>query len=339
MIRDERRSARLLFADELADGAVGDSALAGIELEEAVRATRVPSAATRAFQVRALARGRLGYEHDVVEPMLAARGAVLGERAAGGPPRFLLRVDGFPHHLAWDEPDRYGTERFARAAEVLRAAEVPWLCPVLPRVPQHPLDPGQSAWRPHSDAEREALVGLRHDGVAFALHGLDHRARGVRGRGGKHAELAGLRAKALADRIDAGLGALRETALHAPALVAPWDAFDAEQYPLLAERFDVIAGGPGSLRRLGFHRTPLWRGDAVYLPAYPPLHGSAAGMLETVDRLRAREARLWIPLAIDWGREAEDDFAGLQRLATRLHGHAGSWHDFFAAVDLSRIGP
>ena len=100
--------------------------------------------------------------------------------------------------------------------------------------------------------------------------------------------------------------------------VPPFNRFDASQYDLLAERFDVVCGGPESVAMLGYHRTPLWRGQAVYMPAYEPFYGRAAAVTEAVDRAVAAQAALWIPVVLHLSWEADSDWADLKRLALRL---------------------
>jgi peptidoglycan/xylan/chitin deacetylase (PgdA/CDA1 family) len=137
---DGARSARLLFVHELTGGTAESADLDVREAREATRVGRFPGRARRVAQQVAYKLGRLGYEGNVAGRLMAAREAVLGERA-GGPPRFLVRVDEFPHYRAWDEPERYGTERYERFHEIMRGAGVPYLVAALPRVSHDPLRP------------------------------------------------------------------------------------------------------------------------------------------------------------------------------------------------------
>lgn len=329
MTTDERRSARLLFSAELAAGTVTDAELDRPEVTAAVRSRRISALPGRVAQALALKRGRITVQGDAIEPMLAARAAVLGADAAG-PPRLLVRVDEFPHYLAWDDPDRCGTEPYRRFHAVLRDAGMPYLVAVLPRVAREPLNPGESTWRAHDDDERTELRTLAADGVAFGTHGLDHRTRRVRAR--RHSELCGLDARALRALLDASRSTLALEGLDPAVFVAPYNRFDADQYPALAERFDVVTGGPESVLRMGFQRTPLWRGDAVYLPGYAPFYGTASGMLDAVERLAARGAALWLPVVLHWEWEARDGFAGLKRWAAQFASLARPWGEFLDAI-------
>lgn len=333
MTADERRSARLLFSEELASGALAEAALDRPEVARAVQARRVPSRPGRIAQQVAMRRGRLTFEGASVAPMAAARRAVLGDDAAG-PPRFLVRVDEFPHYRAWDEPARYGTDAFATFHAILRDAGVPYLVAVTPRVPREPLDPARHDWRPHDEVERAMLAQLRADGVAFAVHGLDHRT--VHPHPRRHAELTGRPPAETAERLDLALETLHDEGLTAQVFVAPFNRFEAAQWPLLAERFAVVGGGPESVGLLGFHAAPVWRAGAVYLPAYTPLYGRAREVAGAVDQLVERRVALWLPIVLHWGWEADEGWEALRRLAARLGGdQARPWDEFLGAVAAS----
>ena len=81
----------------------------------------------------------------------------------------------------------------------------------------------------------------------------------------------------------------------------------------------------------GFHRTPLWRGGAVYMPSYAPFYGRAAGVAAAVDRAVAARPGVWIPVVLHWSWEADQGFGELQRLARKLAGHARPWDELLAA--------
>lgn len=329
MTPNERRSARLLFGEELAAGTVTDAQLDRPAVATAVAYRRVPSLAGRLTQALALKRGRLTMQDNVIEPLLAAREAVLGP-AAAGPPRLLVRVDEFPHYRAWDDPQGCGTDAYQRFHAVLRDADIPYLVAVVPRVPRDPLNPVETEWRPHDDAERAELRALAADGVAFATHGLDHRTRDAHPR--RHSELSGLDAAALSTLLDTAATTLADEQIEPAVFVAPYNRFDANQYPALAQRFAVVTGGPESILKMGFHRTPLWRGDAVFLPGYAPFYGTAGGMIDAVGRLVTRGAALWIPVVLHWEWEARDGFAGLKRWAQSVAGLARPWSEFLGTV-------
>ena len=328
---DERRTARLLFAPDLETHEVLEVELDRPEVAEAVRWAPVPSRISRELQRRAVRDGKLTYLDDVAAPVQAAREAVMGERAAGDP-RLLVRVDEFPYFGAYDDPEGWASTFTVFHADAMRGT--PYLLAVLPRVARDPLDPRGTESRPLADAERAALARAQADGVAFALHGYDHRTRRRSERA--HSELAGLRGDALEAFLERGLEAIRELGLEPRAFVPPYNRFDARQYRILAERFDVVTGGPESVRRLGWHRSPQWRADAVYLPAHPPLYGRAEEMLATIETLVQRRWALWVPVVLHLSWEAADEWRGLVRWVQGAGRYAVPWDDFYAAVEASR---
>jgi hypothetical protein len=328
---DERRTARLLFAPDLETHEVLQVELDRPEVAEAVHWAPVPSRISRELQRRAVRDGKLTYLEDVAAPVQAAREAVMGERAAGDP-RLLVRVDEFPYYGAYDDPEGWASTFTVFHTDAMRGT--PYLLAVLPRVARDPLDPRGNESRPLADAERAALARAQADGVAFALHGYDHRTRRRSERA--HSELAGLRGAALEAFLDRGLEAIRELGLQPRVFVPPYNRFDPRQYRILAERFDVVTGGPESVRRLGWHRSPQWRADAVYMPAHPPLYGRAEEMLATIETLVERRWALWVPVVLHLSWEAADEWRGLVGWVQRAGRYAVPWDDFYAAVEASR---
>jgi len=289
----------------------------------------VPSRPVRELQRGWSRRGRLSYERDAADPYRAAREAALGA-AAPGDPRLLVRVDEFPYYGAFQGADEWvGTyEVFHRDA--LRGT--PYLLSVLPAVARDPLDPAGTEERGWTGAERRLLADLSEQGVELALHGFDHRTRHAR----RHDELGGLSTDALAARLDRGLERLGAIGVRPRVFVPPFNRFDAGQYEVLASRFDVICGGPESVRRMGWHPTPQWRGDAVWMPAYEPLYGRAHEILPAVRRLVERRAALWVPVVLHVSWEAEDEWASLVRFVEEAGRYARPWGEFLDAVAASR---
>lgn len=175
---------------------------------------------------------------------------------------------------------------------------------------------------------------MRADGVTFAQHGDTHRTRFADPR--RHSELSGLDDAALSELLERGRRRLAQAGCETRVFVAPFNRFDAAQWPILAERYDVITGGPESVFKLGFHGGPAWRGDAVYLPCYAPLYGRAATVLPAAEALIAAGVDTWVPIVLHCGWEVADEFAALSRLAERIAARAASWEAFLAAVDASR---
>ncbi|HXS48225.1 MAG TPA: DUF2334 domain-containing protein [Solirubrobacterales bacterium] len=323
---DERRSAALLLWPD-APGELPPP------LRDPFKHQGQPALPRRLLQAIAMKRGRMSWESHIVRPLMAARRAALGDGACGEP-RVLLRVDEFPHARAFDSAGRFGTAHFRRFHAVLAEAGIPYLLAITPRVSREYLDPRVEEWRPLEDAEVETMHELAGEGVVFGLHGLDHRTRHDSPR--RHSELCGLSPAATEERIDAARQSLADHGLETPVFVAPFNRFDAAQYDVLAERFEVICGGPESVRLLGFATTPAWRGNAVYLPSYPPLYGHAAEVATGVERLAALEAALWAPATLHWGWEVEDGFDSLRALCGTLAGRAAPWGEFLSAVELGR---
>jgi len=331
---DAARGARLLFGAEIAAGTVDADAVTVPAVLDAVRPRPDPPAPLRWAQDVRRKLGRYEHPRAVDEPLIAARRKVLGDRAAA-PPRFLVRVDEFPHYKAWDEPERFGSAGFERFHEILQAAGVPYLVAALPRVSRAPLDPNGTESRGLTDEEAATLRRAAGSaGVAIALHGRDHRTRNASPR--RHSELSGLDATATAALLDEGLAELDRHGVYPDVFVAPYNRFDPAQWDALAQRFAIVGGGPESIRRLGFQRAPVWRDGAVYLPAYAPYYGHARDVLPAAERAIERQSGLWTPLVLHWGWEAESGWRELEALCARIAPFAADWTAFRDAVERSR---
>lgn len=334
--QDESRTARLLFDAELSSGTLTPATLRAPAVCKAARVRAVPPFPMRVGEQVLYKLKALDFESAVINPTIAARRAVLGEASAAGP-RFLVRVDEFPHYQAWDEPDRFGVSAFERFHEIMAGAGVPYLLAVLPRVSREPLSPTTSGSRPLEDAEVAMLGRLASERVAFGLHGRDHRTRFASPR--RHSELCGLSLAETGRLLDDALAELARHELRPSVFVPPYNRFDARQLGQLAERFAVVCGGPESIGRMGFQRAPQWRGETVYLPSYMPFYGHAAEVLPAVERTLEQAAGLWLPVVLHWGWEARDGWRDLERLADRIAPYAARWEDFHAAVIRSRAQP
>jgi hypothetical protein len=294
----------------------------------------VPPAPWRMLQRLAMRRGSLSYAADCLPAFRAARRSLLGDSADSAPPRLLVRVDEFPHARALDEPDAYGTHAFERFHAILSGAGIPYLLALTPVLSHEYLDPSRRDGRPMSDAEVAVMRRVLSDGAVPALHGLDHRTRHAHPR--RHSEFSGLTLEQTAERLDRAMAMLADLGVATNVFVPPFNRFDARQYALLADRFDVVCGGPETVALLGYHRTPLVRGDAVYLPSYAPFYGSSAEIESAVDRYAAEAAGLWVPITLHWGWEAEEGFGSLERMARAIAPLAASWDDFLAEFRAAR---
>jgi hypothetical protein len=294
----------------------------------------VPPAPLRAAQRIAVKLGRLDWERAWLRPLMAARRAALGERAAG-PPRFLVRVDEYPYSTSFDRPQ--DLEMSARFHDTMAAAGLVHLMAVVPQLTHDPLTPGSTGGRDLGATEIAQLERMRADGVTFAQHGTTHRTRYSSPR--RRSELCGLDAEATRALLEDGRRRLVAAGVARTRLfVPPFNRFDAGQYAQLAERFAVVCGGPESIALLGFHGGPLWRDGAVYLPCYAPLYADARTILPVAERLIDLAPGTWVPIVLHTSWEQDDDFGSLRRLADRIAPFAASWEHLLADVDRSAVG-
>ncbi len=324
------RTARLLFDAEPSTGTLAQEALFTSAVRRATRVRAVPPRLLRVAQQVRYKLGRLDFDGGVMAPLMAARRAALGADAAAAPPRFLVRVDEFPHFQAWDDPARYGTERYERFHEVMSAAGLAYLVAVLPRVSREPLDPAGEESRALDAGELEMLRQIAGERVSFGLHGLDHRTRFLSPR--RHSELCGLGASETEALLDGALAELAPHGIRPQVFVPPYNRFDAAQFDALARRFEVVCGGPESIGTMGFHSSPQWRGETVYLPSYLPVYGTAGEALPAARRAIELKAGVWVPIVLHWGWEMRDDWEQLKRLAELIAPYAASWEDFREAI-------
>jgi glycosyltransferase involved in cell wall biosynthesis/peptidoglycan/xylan/chitin deacetylase (PgdA/CDA1 family) len=327
---EARRTARIVFARELESGAATAAEISTPAVLRALRTEPVPPAPVRLAQLVRRRRGGLDFDRAVAQPLDALRRSVLGDDAPG-PPRFLVRVDEFPHYQAWDEPGRFGTAGFERFHTILTEAGVPYCIAVPPRVSRRPLDPAGTQWRALDDGEIAVLRRIEAEGVTLALHGRDHRTRHASPR--RRSELTGLDAAATAELLDGALAELAAAGLARPEVfVPPYNRFDADQYNLLAARFGVVCSGPETLATMGFHATPRWRGGALFLPSYWPLYGHAREVLPAASALMDTNKAIWAPITLHWGWEADDGWSELEALVAAIAPAAVGWEELLALV-------
>ena len=301
---------------------------------KALRPSPVPQYPVRIAQRVRMKAGRLTFEKQWLMPLQTARRGALGG-AAAGPPRLLVRVDEFPYYAGYDDP-RFGRLASERFHAVMAEEGVGHLMSVVPQWTHEPMRPDGSGGRSLDEDDRALLERMRADGVTFAQHGTTHRTRHLDPR--RQSELCGLNEGALAKLLDSGRGALAEVGVHPRVFVAPFNRFDARQWPALAARYDVVTGGPESVMLMGFHGGPQWRGEAIYLPCYAPLYASAASILPAAERLIDEGIGTWIPIVLHMGWEIEDGYAALRRLARRIAPYAASWDDFLSTASASHTG-
>jgi hypothetical protein len=282
--------------------------------------------------VLALRAGLRDHYSITADPVRRLRSSVLGERA-GGPPRVLVRVDEFPNARAHDDPEQLGTDAFAAFHEVLAQAGVPYLVAVLPRVARDFLNPEGGEDEPLTAGELAMLGRMRDAGVAFALHGHSHRTRHAHPR--RHSALAGLQPAALEAALDSAHATLAPLGIDPRVFVPPFNRFDATQYPLLARRYDVVCGGPESVRAMGLQPGPCWIGDAVWFPSYAPVYGRAGAVAAEIDRLVAARTATWTAVTLHPGWELDDRLEGLKLLAGKIAPLAEPWDRFLDAVRAS----
>jgi hypothetical protein len=291
----------------------------------------VGSAPRRALQRLAMKRGRLDWERSWLARLVELRRRVLGANAAGAP-RFLVRVDEFPYYTSYDRPEDLEMSR--RFHQAMAEGGLPHLMSVLPQLTHDPLTVGSSGGRPLGEQEIALLAQMRRDRVTFAQHGTNHRTRFANPR--RRSELCGLSPADAAAVLEDGRQRLIAAGIESTRVfVPPFNRFDAVQYPMLAQRFSVICGGPESVALMGFHGGPLWRDGAVYLPCYAPLYADARTVLAAAERMIDLAPGTWIPIVLHTSWEQEDDFAGLRRLAERIAPYAASWEELLADVDRS----
>jgi hypothetical protein len=331
--QDQSRTARLLLDVELTTGTLAPEALLTPRVRAETRVRPVPRRPLRLAQQLRYKLGGLNFDSAVANPLVAARRAALGGDGAASP-RFLVRVDEFPHYQTWSHPARFGPSEFERFEEIMAGAGVRYLVAVLPRVSREPLSPTATGSRPLDDMEAATLARLASERVSFGLHGLEHRTRQRSPR--RHSELCGLSVARTEQLLDDALAELAPYQIRPDVFVPPFNRFDAPQLGALARRFAIVSGGPESIGLMGFQRPPQWRGEAVYLPSYAPVYGSAAQVLPAVEGMIERAVGLWVPLVLHWGWEADAGWKDLERLAGRISRYTVHWEDFRAAIERSR---
>ena len=267
-------------------------------------------------------------------PGAAARGVALG-LVDEAPPRILVRVDEFPCATRLDARlGKFGAGPVRLFHELMLKHGVSYLMGIVPRPVDEPLDHRGTDRGGFRDGERELVERMRDDGIALAQHGTTHRTRYASPR--RRSEYCGLPSDELAASLDEGRALLDELGIESEILIPPFNRFDARQWPVLASRYRVVAGGPESIRLVGLQPSPLWIGDAVYLASYRPLYGDAVTIRAAIDNVIAAAPGCWISIVLHAAWEIADGLRGLGRLLERIAPYTASWAEFLGAVERSR---
>lgn len=322
--RDAVRNARLQDLPT-PDGEVG--------VPSVLRSKPVPPAPVRVMERLLVKLGRLDWSKEWLEPLMAARSALVGAEASG-PPRFLVRVDEFPYSTAYYDEPAGGLAASRAFHQVMHSAGMSYLMALLPEPALDPLNPHATETRRLQPDEVDFVAELREAGLDFAQHGTTHRTRRASAR--RRSELAGLTPGQLQALLARGRATLASLGIEPRVFVPPFNRFAASQYATLAECFDVVCGGPESIALMGFHGGPMWRGDAVYLPCYAPLYAPASTILPAAKRIIELAPGTWIPIVLHTGWESGDSFSSLAKLAETIAPFACSWRSFLEAVERSR---
>ena len=236
-------------------------------------------------------------------------------------PRFLIRVDEFPYGSAFDEPE-HGTALARDFHEIMHAAQIPYLLAVLPRLSRDYLNPAGDGGRALDAGELDLLREMRADGVTFAQHGLDHRSRSASARG--RSELAGLDPAKTAALLDEGHRILEVAGIDVRAFVPPFNRFDASQWSLLGDRYDIVCGGPETIGSLGLQ--PLTReAHCTYVPSYPPYYGRSDEILPHVRKLIAERRPVLVPITLHTIWEMDGQADDLRQLIDEIVTYTLGW--------------
>jgi hypothetical protein len=318
---DLRRNLALHF-----EGSATSNAPLGV-----ARPAPVPPLPRRLAQRLAMKTGAVTFESAWLRRLQDARRAALGV-SAYGPPRFLIRVDEFPYHSAFDYPEVHGLAASKCFHDAMNG--VPYLMSIVPQLTHRATDPNAHGGRSLGSAEIRFIEEMRRDRVTFAQHGTTHRTRYASPR--RRSELCGLTLTETDALLERGRRALEDVGVRPRVFVPPFNRFDAGQWPVLSRRFEVVCGGPESVALMGFHGGPLWRGTAVYLPSYSPLYGTAQQALSAAQSVIRMSPGTWVPIVLHMGWEVHDGFRAVRRLTQAINAYAADWNAFLGEVQRSR---
>jgi uncharacterized protein DUF2334 len=328
------RTARLHLDRELQAGRITEAVATSDDVLRTTPASALPSAAGRASQRIALKLRSRSSLDAMLGPAAATRQGALG-LVDEAPPRILVRVDEFPCATRLDARlGKFGPGPAWLFHELMLKHGVSYLMAIVPRLVDDPLDHRGTDRGGFRDGERELVERMRDDGITLAQHGTSHRTRYASPR--RRSEYCGLPLDELAASLDEGRALLDELGIEAEILIPPFNRFDAVQWPMLASRYRVVAGGPESIRLVGLQPSPLWIGDAVYVPSYRPLYGDAGTIHAAIDKVIAAAPGCWVSIVLHMTWEIADGLQRLDNLLERIAPFTTSWAEFLGAVERSR---
>ena len=244
---------------------------------------------------------------------LASR--ALGLNEPEPPASFLLRVDDFPSPLL-------PSEQFLAFHEIAAAHGLPYLLAVTPFLERETGRVGLL------DAELKILHRAVHEGAELALHGFTHRSR----YRNYASELLSMPAPTLRRELERAENYLREQGLRTTGFVAPFNSYDPFNVSVLAERYELLCGGPESVTAIGYRLGPSFLMQRLYVPSYRFAYDVQRQGLGRFDQLIGEAGGLIVPITLHWANEVKTNFASFRLLCGRLAGHTLSW------AELLRLG-
>ncbi|MBN1823149.1 MAG: glycosyltransferase [Endomicrobiales bacterium] len=238
------------------------------------------------------------------------------EREGSGrtdPPKYLVRVDDYPH---WKHP----VEKFKEFHDIMKKNSVGYLLGVTPKPSLKPLEPGMRETRDLNEEEKKYLQKIGKEGVEFAMHGITHRSV----RYGDKTECAGRRREEFEEDVKAGLEALNGMGIKPGVFIPPYNTFDFGSLGVLKKYFRLVCGGEESIRYVGYYWGLTDLKEMLYYPSYPPLYARAGDIARYLER-KSDVLSGRIPVTLHWTWELEDGFEGLKKLAGKMSGRTLRW--------------
>ena len=224
------------------------------------------------------------------------------------PAKFLLRVDDFPSPFL-------PSEQFLAFHEMAAAHGLPYLLAVTPFLERETGRVGLL------DAELKILHRSVREGAELALHGFTHRSR----YRNYASELLSMPAPSLRRELERAESYLREQGLRTTGFVAPYNSYDPFTVSVLAERYELLCGGPESVTAIGYRLGPSFLMQRLYVPSYRFAYDVQGQGLGRLDQLIREAGGLIVPITLHWANEVKTNFASFRLLCGRLAGHTLSW--------------